>query len=195
MPPASTVNVADSSMSSRTEKRRKKAVVQLGKQCSPVLLHSREFSFGVANAAGISRERRAKQMTSARYTPQNGLAIPCFLIQLVALERSVSGSCQVRVVRQLFLAARGPARPWGGRGRGRCTGMGAGKPLEPPRRPGGRQVKTTKQHKTRVFCDCKKQAPFWFAAAKTAVLSFLACARCSRAGAITCARSSRARSF
>ena len=102
MPPASTVNVADSSMSSRTEKRRKKAVVQLGKQCSPVLLHSREFSFGVANAAGISRERRAKQMTSARYTPQNGLAIPCFLIQLVALERSVSGSCQVRVVRQLF---------------------------------------------------------------------------------------------
>ena len=103
MPPASTVNVADSSMSSRTEKRRKKAVVQLGKQCSPVLLHSREFSFGVANAAGISRERRAKQMTSARYTPQNGLAIPCFLIQLVALERSVSGSCQVRVVRQLFL--------------------------------------------------------------------------------------------
>ena len=96
MPPASTVNVADSSMSSRTEKRRKKAVVQLGKQCSPVLLHSREFSFGVANAAGISRERRAKQMTSARYTPQNGLAIPCFLIQLVARAfsiRQLSGTC------------------------------------------------------------------------------------------------------
>ena len=124
MPPASTVNVADSSMSSRTEKRRKKAVVQLGKQCSPVLLHSREFSFGVANAAGISRERRAKQMTSARYTPQNGLAIPCFLIQLVALERSVSGSCQVRVVRQLFSGGAWARPALGGKGMWEMNGHG-----------------------------------------------------------------------